>query len=286
MHILSPDEAREIVPAATGDFAAAMWSPGDAQCLPRGATEFFARRAAAAGAEFAYSTPATRILESGGVVTTRGTIRAPAVIVAGGIWTSRLAATAGVRVPVMPVALSQFETEPVEPLFGPTLRCFDWGARQRPNGRISMSAGMNTVVDHYLSPASFRDVRMWTTRYLANRRAIRLRVGRRDRERAANRTLMDASLAAAGRMVPRLRDVRVTRYWAGVIDMSPDGLPILDAVDGLVLVTGLNGHGLALGPAIGRIAADLATDGRTDRPIDAFSLRRFAGATPIPRKML
>jgi glycine/D-amino acid oxidase-like deaminating enzyme len=83
--------------------------------------------------------------------------------------------------------------------------------------------------------------------------------------------------------------VRIERYWAGVIDMSPDGLPILDGdtgVDGLVVVTGLSGHGLALGPAIGRIAAELAADGRTDRPIEPFSLRRFEGATPIPKKML
>src|SRR5438067_503110 len=221
-----------------------------------------------------------------------------AIVVTGGIWTGRLAATAGVDLPVMPVALSQCETEPVEPLIAPTLRCFDFGARQRPNGQLSMSAGMNTIVDHYLSLASLRHARTWTGRYLANRTAIRLRVdwsrlrGRSPAhavERAANRKLMDASLAAAARMIPRLREVRVTRYWAGVIDVSPDGLPIVDAstgVDGLVVVTGLSGHGLALGPAIGRIAADLASDGRSDRPIDAFALRRFDGETPVPKKML
>src|SRR6266545_2763826 len=69
VRLLSPDEAREIVPAATGGFTAAMWSPGDAQCLPRGATEFFARRAAAAGATFSYRTLALQILERGGAVT-------------------------------------------------------------------------------------------------------------------------------------------------------------------------------------------------------------------------
>ncbi len=312
VRLLTPDEAREIVPAATGEFTAAMWSPGDAQCLPRGATEFFAKRAAAAGATFSYSTLATRIVESGGAVTglatSRGTIDAPAIVVTGGIWTAHLAATAGVQVPVMPVALSQCETEPVDSLIGPTLRCFEFGARQRPNGQISMSAGMNTIVDHYLSLASLRHLRTWTGRYLANRKAIRLHVDwprlsrelrsrsvaaaehmARPVERGANRKLMDASLEAAARMIPRLRDVRITRYWAGVIDMSPDGLPILDGstgLDGLVVVTGLSGHGLALGPAIGRIAAELATEGRTDRPIEAFSLRRFEGDTPIPTKML
>src|SRR5215218_7698961 len=308
VRLLTPDEARQIVPAAAGDFAAAMWSPGDAQCLPQAATEFFAKRAAVAGARFSYSTLALKVVASGGAVrgleTSRGVIDAPAVVVTGGIWTARLAATAGVDVPVMPVALSQCETEPVEPLIGPTLRCFDFGARQRPNGQLSMSGGMNTIVDYYLSFASLRNARTWTRRYLANRKAIRLHVdwrrlarelrGRSVRaaehmahpvERAANRQLMDASLEAAGRTIPRLRDVRITRYWAGVIDMSPDGLPILDGstgLDGLVVVTGLSGHGLALGPAIGRIAAELATEGQTDRPIDAFSLRRFDSGTPIP----
>src|SRR5205823_4666229 len=221
---------------------------------------------------------------------------------------AHLAATAGVSVPVMPVALSQCETEPVEPLISPTLRCFTFGARQRPNGRISMSAGMNTIVDHYGSLASFRHARTWMRRYRANRKAIRLRVDwtrltrevrtrsvgaaehmDRQVERTPNRQLMDDSLAAAGRVIPRLRNARISRYWTGVIDMSPDGLPILDGSAGpvgLVVVTGLSGHGLALGPAIGRIAAELATDGRTTRPIEAFSLRRFAGETPIPAKML
>jgi glycine/D-amino acid oxidase-like deaminating enzyme len=312
MQLLTPDEAREIVPAATGDFAAAMWSPGDAQCLPRAATEFFARRAAAAGAGFSYSTLASHIIESDGTVrgvaTSGGDIESRAVIVTGGIWTSHLAATVGVSIPIMPVAVSQCETEPVEQMIGPTLRCFPFGARQRPNGQIGMSAGMHTVVDHYLSLASFRDVRTWTRRFLSNRKAIRLRVDwprlaselhtrsvggaqhmARAAERAANRPLMDASLAAAAQMIPRLRDVRINRYWSGVIDMSPDGLPVVDGatgVDGLVVVTGLSGHGLALGPALGRIAAELATEGKTARPIAGFSLRRFDGTTPIPKKML
>lgn len=312
VRMLTPDEAREIVPAATGRFSAAMWSPGDAQCLPRGATEFFARRAADAGVEFSYSTLASELIETGGalrgVATSGGRIDAPAVVVTGGVWTSHLAATVGVAVPIMPVAISQCETEAVEPLIGPTLRCFPFGARQRPKGQISLSAGMNTIADHYLSLASLRDFRTWTPRFVKNRRAMRLRVDwprlaselqsrsigaakhmARAPERAANRKLMDDSLAAAATMIPRLADVRISRYWAGVIDMSPDGLPIVDGatgVDGLVLVTGLSGHGLALGPAIGHIAAELATEGMTTRPIEPFSLRRFEGRTPIPKKML
>lgn len=50
--------------------------------------------------------------------------------------------------------------------------------------------------------------------------------------------------------------------------MTPDGLPVIDAnsgPDGLVIVTGLSGHGFTLGPAFGETAADLAVEGRTNR---------------------
>src|SRR5439155_8980900 len=100
VRLLTPDEARQIVPAAAGDFAAAMWSPGDAQCLPQAATEFFAKRAALAGARFSYSTLALKAVASGGAVrgleTSRGGIVAPAVVVTGGISTARIVATADV----------------------------------------------------------------------------------------------------------------------------------------------------------------------------------------------
>ncbi|WP_165964296.1 FAD-dependent oxidoreductase [Actinomadura sp. KC216] len=71
--------------------------------------------------------------------------------------------------------------------------------------------------------------------------------------------------------------------------MSPDGLPIIDGSagpQGLVLVTGLSGHGLTIGPVIGRITADLALKGRTDRPIEAFRLSRFADDVMMPEKMI
>jgi sarcosine oxidase subunit beta len=67
--------------------------------------------------------------------------------------------------------------------------------------------------------------------------------------------------------------------------MTPDGLPVIDAhsgPDGLVIVTGLSGHGFTLGPALGETAADLALEGRTNRDLKAFALARFAGGR-VPR---
>ncbi len=75
-----------------------------------------------------------------------------------------------------------------------------------------------------------------------------------------------------------------------MIDMSPDGLPIIDGdvgAEGMVIVTGLSGHGLALAPVIGEIVADLALEGETARPVRPFRLARFREeSVPAPEKMI
>lgn len=71
--------------------------------------------------------------------------------------------------------------------------------------------------------------------------------------------------------------------------MTADGLPVIDGaagVRGLTVIAGLSGHGLALGPVLGEIAADLSLDGSTARPIADFRLDRFAGRVASPEMMI
>ena len=65
-------------------------------------------------------------------------------------------------------------------------------------------------------------------------------------EPKADVKLVDASLARLSRVIPDLADARPARYWGGLIDMTPDGLPVIDNAagpEGLVIVAGLCGHG-------------------------------------------
>jgi glycine/D-amino acid oxidase-like deaminating enzyme len=60
--------------------------------------------------------------------------------------------------------------------------------------------------------------------------------------------------------------------------MTPDMIPVIDAPgtpSGLVVATGMSGHGFGMGPITGRIAAELATDGRTAFDISGFRFQRF-----------
>ena len=59
---------------------------------------------------------------------------------------------------------------------------------------------------------------------------------------------------------PALAGLKVAHAWGGMIDSTPDGIPVISPVDGLpglYLSTAYSGHGFGIGPAAGRLAADL-----------------------------
>jgi glycine/D-amino acid oxidase-like deaminating enzyme len=84
------------------------------------------------------------------------------------------------------------------------------------------------------------------------------------------------------RAFPALRDVKVVESWAGLIDVLPDGIPVLDAppeVPGLLIATGFCGHGFAMGPIVGQLMSQWLHKGEPGMDLHAFRLRRFADGT-------
>ena len=69
-----------------------------------------------------------------------------------------------------------------------------------------------------------------------------------------------------------------------MIDVTPDGVPVISAVDavpGFPLASGFSGHGFGIGPAAGRLAADLATGAPPLVDPHAFRFSRFTDGSPI-----
>jgi glycine/D-amino acid oxidase-like deaminating enzyme len=83
----------------------------------------------------------------------------------------------------------------------------------------------------------------------------------------------------AAELFPQLREVRAVERWAGMIDVTPDEIPVLGPVDevpGLLVATGFSGHGFGIGPAAGHVMAALAS-GRTPLvDLHPFRFARFA----------
>jgi len=83
-------------------------------------------------------------------------------------------------------------------------------------------------------------------------------------------------------LMPALRDVSIERAWAGIIAMTPDLMPIVDALPsprGFVLATGFGGNGFGTSPAFGEAVAQLIVDGKSQLDTSPFGLARFAMAS-------
>jgi len=83
-------------------------------------------------------------------------------------------------------------------------------------------------------------------------------------------------------LIPGLSRIRVLRSWGGIMDMSMDGSPIIDAtpVDGLYLNCGWCYGGFKATPASGWCFAHLIATGQTHKLAAAYRLDRFRrGAT-------
>ncbi len=92
-----------------------------------------------------------------------------------------------------------------------------------------------------------------------------------------------ASLAFARRKLvrafPAFAAMQVAGTWGGMIDVTPDGVPVISAipaVPGLHLASGFSGHGFGIGPGAGRLMADLVAGAPPIVDPAPFRFARFA----------
>ena len=89
---------------------------------------------------------------------------------------------------------------------------------------------------------------------------------------------LDDALGKLTRAMPGAKGARVTHRWAGVMDATPDAVPVIDAVasvPGLHLASGFSGHGFGIGPGAGALMADLVAGDAPRVDPAPFRLARF-----------
>jgi glycine/D-amino acid oxidase-like deaminating enzyme len=72
--------------------------------------------------------------------------------------------------------------------------------------------------------------------------------------------------------------LRLRRAWSGEIEVTPDALPVIDGgggPSGLVIATGMSGHGFGLGPIVGNVVADIVDGAETGFDLRPFRFARF-----------
>lgn len=255
------DAVHDVAPALTPDLVGASLCPTDGHANPTLTVRGFADAANRLGAVIETGVHVTALTRTGnritGVETTRGPIAAGMVIVAAGIYTPQLIAPLGLDLPITVTIVSAVQSTPVPSMLKQVLGVNRGGiaGRQEVSGRFRFTGSSVP----------------WGIDSLHTDETVRPQFGE-----------VSSVINDAIRVLPALEQARLAQVWGGLIDQTPDAIPVYERpaeFEGLVLAAGFSGHGFCLGPVTGEILADLATTGTTSHSIDAFSLGRFASQT-------
>ena len=262
---LSPDEVRRKVPNL--DFSPTARFPITGAFLqPRGGVARhdavawgFARAADARGVDIIQNCEVTGIrVEHGraaGVQTTRGYIAAGKIGIAVAGHTSRVAALAGLRLPIESHLLQAMVTEPVKPMLHVSL---SFGAghfytNQTDKGELVMGGDL----DGYNSYAQ-----------------------------RGNLPMIEHVAAGAVTVMPCIGRLRIMRHWAGIMDMTMDGSPIIarTPVENLYINGGWCYGGFKATPGSGWVFAHTIAKDRPHALNAPFNLERFANGYTIDER--
>jgi len=301
--MLSRHELQELVPEIQNQQRGALYTPSDARAEPEAATRAIARIAEKHGATFLESCAVRGVdIEAGrvaGVVTEKGRIRCSAVVLAGGVWSSYFCRHLDLRLPQLKVISSVMATEPTSFSLEQNLWSSGLGLRKRLDGGFNVAYGGNSDLE--ITPDFLRYFAKFLPAYRQSKEVVNLKPGTRffkelawpskwsfdqvtpfEKERTLdpppNEKLLDKAYLLLGQNFPNLKGIGISHKWAGMIDVTPDELPVIDTVDsipGLTISTGYSGHGFGIGPGAGWATAQICTGDTPDISLDALSLQRL-----------
>lgn len=296
--LIGGSEVDALLDSRPGQWHAALYTPSDGRAEPFIAVPALARAVSRAGGQVREQCAVRTLdIEAGrvaGVVTERGRVRAGQVLCAAGAWSSLLCRSANIRLPQLTVKSTVTRTARAPRVFDGEGCGPDLAFRRRADGGYTLA--LIDVWEHFVGIDSFRHFGAFLPllREAWTHTKVRFGDGLFDRMRGhgawnADTTspfervrVLDPEPGASSiarirallpQRFPRLAETELVEAWAGMVDATPDAVPVMDRVDGLpglYLATGFSGHGFGIGLGAGSVMADLLR-GRPPR----FDLRRF-----------
>jgi glycine/D-amino acid oxidase-like deaminating enzyme len=305
--LLGPAEVDRILPGSARRWMGALFTPTDGRAEPQLAVPAMAEAARRMGATIMTSCAVRGLQTAAGavsaVITEKGRISCSSVVLAGGAWSRLFCGNIGLDFPQLKVLGSVMRTAPLDGAPDYAVGASDFAFRKRLDGGYTVAqrgANITPIV-----PDSFRLFFDFLPSLTKQWRDLRLRIGRRFIEewkiprtwpldgpspfetvRVLDPQPVDAILVEAEsnltRSFPVFKNMAIAGRWAGLIDVTPDAVPVISpvqALPGFFLASGFSGHGFGIGPASGRLIADLVAG---DRPIvdpAPFRFERLARAS-------
>lgn len=256
--LIDGKEAREIIPSLRPDIVGAIHTTRSGHANPQRASQAFAWAFMDQGGTIQEFSPVIEIVIDGdkvaGVVTPKGRISTNIVVNCAGPQAGLVAGLVGVDLPVAAARMQAMVTAPLPTMYNTALIANGISARQTLRGNIHFSGGPHEWVDVALDKESPKP----NTPIVRNiaRRLVEL--------------------------MPSIRNTQVLRSWAGIVDVTPDQICVIDRLaspEGFIVAV-TSGHGFGLAPSVGKAVSDLALEGETSMPVASLGLARFARLDP------
>ncbi len=307
--VLDRNELSTLVSGAEADWCGAMYTASDGRAEPHKTAPAIARAAARSGATILTACAVRGIESSGGrvssVVTEHGAIQTSVVLCAAGAWTSVFCRSLNIAVPQLKVRGTVARTAPADRIIDGSLFDERIGIRRREDGGYTVAHG--SVLDHGITPATFRYAFKFLPALMQEIKVLRLRFGKDffeelamphhweldeespfERQRVLNpepsKRVLKGIRKNMNAVFPQLANVSIVEAWAGMVETSPDVVPMIGEVgdlSGFYIASGFSGHGFGIGPGAGKALAAMLTG--ADNPIDLspFKLSRFFDGSPV-----
>jgi glycine/D-amino acid oxidase-like deaminating enzyme len=212
-----------------------------------------------------------------------------------------------VRLPQLKVLSSVMRTEPLAGGPEASVSGFGFGLRKRLDGGYTVASWSGNIAD--IVPDSLRFFGDFLPALRMRRDEVKLRLGGRfftelaqpvrwrlDRpspfeavrimEPAPPKAILQQARAHVMGAFPVFQTMQVAESWGGMIDVTPDGIPVISAVDalpGFFIATGFTGHGFGIAPGAGRLMAELVLGETPVVDPAPFRFSRFSdGTRPKP----
>jgi glycine/D-amino acid oxidase-like deaminating enzyme len=312
--ILTEAEAKEKLPGLTGHWEGALYTASDGRGEPQMAAPTIATAARRYGATVMTQCAVRGIETKGGrvagVVTEKGRVACDVAVLAGGAWSSLFCGNNGIRLPQLKVLSSVMRTDKLDG--GPETSASGggFGYRKRLDGGYNIGGWSANVFD--LTYDAFRFLPDFMPALRTQRQNVRMRVGRKfiedwqiprrwsldevtpfERVRTLDpephQPILDEAHEAITGAFPAFKDARIAERWGGMIDVTPDIVPVIsevDALPGFFIATGFSGHGFGIGPGAGRLVADLVSGEAPVVDPREFRFGRYTdGSRPVPSSL-
>lgn len=255
---IDPQACRDVIPILTPEVRAGIYTSRSGHANPQRVSQAFAWAFQDLGGTIIEHRPVHAVMTAGGKVvgvqTSTGPLHSGRVVLAAAGYNANLLAPLGILFPVASVRVEAMVTTPLPPAYDVCFIGNGISVRQTLRGNLHSNGGPHEWVD--------LDA---------------------DKEVAKPNTPIIRNIARRiGEVFPVAKSLQMLRSWAGIVELTPDLITIVQRFEdpeGLVAAAGA-GHAFGMAPSLGVALAELALEDRTSAPVGELGLARFAGLSP------